>query len=119
MSFNPINRLVCGLTYLGRSPSKTSAAVSRHKTADNLSCNGLVGVARDVALHNNIKHALPVLSIDIHIYNLKPVIVFITFFVRVLIDSKLLEEISTDSNIIKSTTEQTITSSETCAGVTN
>lgn len=94
-----------GVTYLGRSPSKASVAVSRYKAADILSCNGLVGVARDIALHNNIKHALPVLSINIRIYNLKPVIVFITFSVRVHIGSKLLEEISTDSDIIKSTAE--------------
>lgn len=45
-----------GLTYLGRSPSKTSVAVSRRKTADNLSCNGRVGVASAIAVHNNIKH---------------------------------------------------------------
>lgn len=102
---DPINRLMSGVTYLGRSPSKMSVAVSRRSTADNLSCNGFVGVASDIALHNNIKHSLPVLSIDIRIYNLKPVIVFITFSVRVLIGWKLLEEISTDSDIIKSTTE--------------
>lgn len=70
------------VTYLGRSPSITSVAVSRRQKADNLSCNGLVGVASDIALHNNIKHALPVLSIDIRIYNLIPVIVFITFSVE-------------------------------------
>lgn len=93
---DPINRLTSGLTYLNRSPSKTSVAVSRRNTADNLSCNGLVGVASDIALHNNIKHALPVLSIDIRIYNLKAAIVFITFSVRVFITSKPLEEISID-----------------------